>query len=72
MVEFVLGYIRVEFGKLVVVFGGFCVVLNIEVAISEQRKGGATAGLKLKFVVEYDDNLHRELIEGLGLTSLYF
>ena len=59
MVEFVLGYIRVEFGKLVIVFGGFCVVLNIEVAISEQRKGGATAGLKLKFVVEYDDNLHR-------------
>lgn len=71
MVEFVLGYIRVEFGKLVVVFGGLCVVLNIEVAISEQRKGGATAGLKLKFVVEYDNNLHY-LIEGLGLTSLYF
>ena len=71
MVEFVLGYIRVEFGKLVVVFGGFCVVLNIEVAISEQREGGATAGLKLKFVVEYGNNLHY-LIEGLGLTSLYF
>ena len=72
MIEFVLGYIRVEFGKLVVVFGGLCVVLNIEVAISEQRKGGATARLKLKFVVEYDDNLHCYLIEGLGLTSLYF
>jgi hypothetical protein len=33
MVEFVLGYIGVEFGKLVVVFGGLCVVLNVEVAI---------------------------------------
>jgi hypothetical protein len=52
MIELVLVHVGVELGELVVVFGGLCVVLDVEVAVCEQREGSSTAGLELELVVE--------------------
>jgi len=57
MIELVLVHVGVELGELVVVFGGLCVVLDVEVAVCEQREGSSTAGLELELVVENVNDL---------------
>lgn len=51
MVELVLAHVWVELGQLVIVFGGFSVILHIEVAVGKEGQGSATARLKLQFIV---------------------
>lgn len=57
VVELILCHVGIELGELVVVFGGFSVVLDVEVAVSEERKSSATAWRKLQFVVKDCDDL---------------
>jgi len=51
VVKLVLSHVREKLSELVVVFGGLCIVLNVEVAVCKQRQSCATAGLELEFIV---------------------
>ena len=52
MVKLVLGYIWEELGELIVVFGGLCIVLDVEIAVGEEGECSATTRLELELVVE--------------------
>jgi len=51
MVKFVLVYIGVELGELVVHLSGVSVVLDVEVAMTEKTEGSSVSGRELKFIV---------------------
>jgi hypothetical protein len=51
VIKFIRCNIRIEFSKLIVVFGGLRIVLDIKITVSEERESSATARGKLKFIV---------------------
>jgi hypothetical protein len=52
VVELILGNIWVELGELIVHVGGIGVVLDVEVAMSKEGKGGSIARTELQLVRE--------------------
>ena len=57
VVELVLGNVRVELGQLIVHVGGIGVVLDVEVAMGKEGKGGPIARTELQLVCEDSDDL---------------
>ena len=47
MVKLVLSNIWIEFSELVIHVGSACIVLNVEVAVCQKRKGGAVTRTEL-------------------------
>ena len=58
MVQLVLSDIRVELGELIVHVSSRAVVLDIEIAVGQQRQGGAVSGRELELVRQDTDNLY--------------
>ena len=59
VVEFVLSNIWVEFGELVVHVGSTSVVLNVEVAVSEEGKSRAVSWTELQLIRQDSDYLQK-------------
>lgn len=57
MVKFVLVYVGVELGELVVHLSGVSIVLDVEVAMTEKTEGSSVSRRELKLVVQDANNL---------------
>jgi hypothetical protein len=62
MVELVLVYIGVKLSELIVHLSGIGVVLDIEVAVTEETEGSSVTGRELQFVVEDTNNLVKVML----------
>ena len=75
MVHLILVNIREELRQLIVHICRICIVLNIKVAISEERQGGAVAWRELQLIVQDRDDfsvlsIADKRIDRLGVLSV--
>ena len=70
MIQLVLNDVGIELGQLIVHVGGTTIVLNVEIAVSEQGKSRAVSRRELKLICKDSNNLHILLIADERVDSL--